>query len=284
MTLAGTLETTRIGTMKVKKLPRGSAQRPAKISLGYRARLEKSHHISIRLWLRTSQTESEVRNSMKLYAIAVPQANVTRKVTTRTRSNCQPFWTRAMTMRIAAHEDVRRSAPVDPPQGDQELLVDRPEQEEIEVAGAHQLGELVAVLQEQGLDQAVEGEEAADEEEVVGLGPVGDVTGAGEHRAVEGNQDPQPEDLDRDLDQEVAAEGQLAAERVAGQVPEHPKIPAEGRDEHGSPSVGAVALQPQAVEDAAEDHEDDRPGELEQQVQGTSSQPVILRRKTTAGK
>jgi hypothetical protein len=34
ITLAGTFETTRIGTMYVKKLPRGSAQRPAKISLG----------------------------------------------------------------------------------------------------------------------------------------------------------------------------------------------------------------------------------------------------------
>ena len=33
-TLAGTLETTRIGTMNVKKLPSGSPQGPAKISLG----------------------------------------------------------------------------------------------------------------------------------------------------------------------------------------------------------------------------------------------------------
>ena len=72
-------------------------------------------------------------------------------------------------------------------QGDQELLVDRLEEQEVEVAGAHQLGELVAVFQEQRLDQAVEGEEAAHEEEVVGLGPVGDVAGPGEDRPVEGD-------------------------------------------------------------------------------------------------
>ena len=51
------------------------------------------------------------------------------------------------------------------PAGDQELLVDRPqEQEKVEVAGADQLSEVVAVLEEEHLDQAVEGEEAADEE------------------------------------------------------------------------------------------------------------------------
>ena len=66
ITLAGTFDTTRIGTTRVKKNPSGSAQGPAKISLGYRTRLENSHHISIRLWFRTIQTESAVRTSMKL--------------------------------------------------------------------------------------------------------------------------------------------------------------------------------------------------------------------------
>ena len=83
---------------------------------------------------------------------------------------------------MPAHQDIRRRAPVDLPAGDQELLVDRLEQEEIEVAGADQLGELVAVVQEQRLDQAVDREEAAHEEEVLGLGPVGDVAGLGEDR------------------------------------------------------------------------------------------------------
>ena len=79
-----------------------------------------------------------------------------------------------MTITHAAHQDVRGRPPVDPAAGDQELLVDRLEQQEVEVAGADQLGELVAVLQEERLDQAVQGEEAADEEEVLRLGPARD--------------------------------------------------------------------------------------------------------------
>ena len=45
MTLAGTLETTRIGTMNVKKLPSGSAQRPGEDLLGIagQAREEPPH-------------------------------------------------------------------------------------------------------------------------------------------------------------------------------------------------------------------------------------------------
>ena len=41
------------------------------------------------------------------------------------------------------------------------------QQQEVQVACAHQLGKLVAVLEEEHLDQAVHREEAADEEEVV---------------------------------------------------------------------------------------------------------------------
>ena len=73
-----------------------------------------------------------------------------------------------------AHEHVRRRAPVDPPAGDQKLLVDRPKQQEVEVAGPDELGELVTVLEEEGLDQTVEREKAADEEEVLVLGPARD--------------------------------------------------------------------------------------------------------------
>ena len=67
------------------------------------------------------------------------------------------------------------------------------------------------------------------------LGPARDVLRPGEDRAVEGEQDPQPEHLDRDLDQEVAPEGQLAAERVTAQVAEQPEIPADGRDHRRQP-------------------------------------------------
>ena len=44
-----------------------------------------------------------------------------------------------------ADQDVGQRGPVDGAAGDQELLVDRLEQVEVEVAGAHQVGELVAV-------------------------------------------------------------------------------------------------------------------------------------------
>ena len=105
------------------------------------------------------------------------------------------------------------------------LLIDRLEQQAVEVAGAHQLGEFIAIVQEEHLDQAVHGEEAADEEEVLGLVPAGDRAGAGEDRAKKRDQDRQPEDLDRDLDQEVAPEGQLAGQGEPPQAAQQAKVP-----------------------------------------------------------
>ena len=56
------------------------------------------------------------------------------------------------------------------------------------------------------------------------LGPAGDVLGLAEDRPVEGEQDAQPEHLDRDLDQEVAPKRHLAAQRVPRQAPEQPEV------------------------------------------------------------
>ncbi|KAJ3057658.1 hypothetical protein HK102_010947, partial [Quaeritorhiza haematococci] len=164
------------------------------------------------------------------------------------------------------HDEVRRGPPVDPSAGDEELLVDRLEQQEVQVSGPHQFRELVAVLQEQGLDQPVQGEEAADEEEVIGLAPVGDVAGLREHGAVEGDQDAHPEQLDRHLDQEVAAEGHLAGQGEAGQPAHQPRVSGDARD-HGSTSVGAVAPQARAVERPRQDEERDRPEQFQAQVE-----------------
>src|SRR5438874_2477717 len=73
-----------------------------------------------------------------------------------------------------AHQDVRGRGPVDLAAAEQELLVDRLEQVEVEVAAAHQVGELAAVAQEQRLDQPAEGEVTADEEVILVTAPARD--------------------------------------------------------------------------------------------------------------
>ena len=159
----------------------------------------------------------------------MPQTNVTRKVSDPGQVELPVHLDQGDHHHHGPHQDVRGRAPIDPAAGDQELLVDRLEQEAVEVAGPHQLGELVAIVQEEHLDQAVHGEETADEEEILRLVPAGDRARAGEDRAIKRDQDRQPEDLDRDLDQEVAPEGQLAVQRVTAQAAQQPKVPPERR-------------------------------------------------------
>src|SRR5262249_52266010 len=91
-----------------------------------------------------------------------------------------------------------------------------------------QLGKFGAVLQEEGFDDALEGEVNADEEEVLRLRPAGDDLGLGEHRPVENEEDAEPDDLDGQLDEEVAAERQLAREPVAGQSEQQPEVTPAG--------------------------------------------------------
>src|SRR5262249_28495603 len=111
--------------------------------------------------------------------------------------------------------------PIDVLATDEELLVDRLEQAEIEIAGADQVGELVAVVEEQGLHDAAHGEVAADEEEVLVDGPVGDGGGLLKDGEVEEQEDAEPEQFDKDLDEEVAAKGHLAEQAELGKgVPE----------------------------------------------------------------
>src|SRR5262249_7700379 len=116
-----------------------------------------------------------------------------------------------------AHYQVRRRGPFDRPAGDEELFVNRANQEKVQVAGADELGEFGAVLQEERFDNAFEGEVDADEEEVLRLRPAGDDLRLREHRPVEDEEDAEPDNLDGQLDEEVAAEGQFAREAVAGQ-------------------------------------------------------------------
>src|SRR5438477_40240 len=77
----------------------------------------------------------------------------------------------------AAEEHIGDAGPVDAAAADQELLVDRLEQEEVEVAGADELGELIAVLEEERFHDAAHGVVAADEKEVLVFLPVGDRLG-----------------------------------------------------------------------------------------------------------
>src|SRR5439155_21690034 len=88
-----------------------------------------------------------------------------------------------------AHEDVRGRRPFDVPATNQELFVNRLEQIEIEIAAAHEIGELVAVFQKQGLDQPLEREVAADKKELLRLRPRGHDGGLGKDDPVEREQD-----------------------------------------------------------------------------------------------
>src|SRR5207302_5193494 len=92
-----------------------------------------------------------------------------------------------------AHEAVGRARPIDGPATDEELFVHRLEQEEIEVAGAHQVGKVVAVFQEQSFEQSPQGEIKSKEKQVLISVPVGDPVGFGENRFVKGDENPQPE-------------------------------------------------------------------------------------------
>src|SRR5206468_2921024 len=74
-----------------------------------------------------------------------------------------------------ADQDVRGGRPVDLAAGDEELLVDRLEQIKVEVAGADEVGEGVAVFEEERLDAAFEGVVAAEEDEELRLRPALDV-------------------------------------------------------------------------------------------------------------
>ena len=196
--------------------------------------------------------------------MAVPQTNVTRNVATRRQLELPVHLDKGDPHHDCSHQDVGGRAPVNAPARDQKLLVDRLEQEAVEVAGTHQLGELVAVVEEEHLDQAVHGEETADEEEVLGLGPAGDRAGAGEDHAKERDQDRQPEDLDRDLDQEVAAEGQLSSQGVRPQAAEQPAVSPERIWSRRSASKRAVPAQPEPVQSPRQHHEEHGPEQLAQ--------------------
>src|SRR5205823_1835075 len=121
-------------------------------------------------------------------------------------------------------EDVGGGRPVDLAKGDQELLVNRLEQVEVEVAGADQVGELVAVFEEERLDAAFEGVVAAEEDEELRLRPALDVVGLAENGVVEDEQQAEPDHLDGDLDEEVGAEGQLVEQPEAGEGPQQSQI------------------------------------------------------------
>ena len=145
------------------------------------------------------------------------------------------------------------------------MLVDGTEQEKIEVAGADEFGEFVAVFEEEKLNQAAEGVKTADEEEVFVLRPPRDVIRSREDRPVKRDQDPQPDHLDRDLHEEVAPKRQLPIEGVISQRKEQARITAEFL-EHVSASVCAIVLEPEAIKTASQDHEDHRPDEFEEKM------------------
>src|SRR5689334_12240819 len=100
-----------------------------------------------------------------------------------------------------AKENVRCRGPIDVTTGNQELLIERFEQINVEVAGAHQIGEFIAVLQEKGFEHAFHSEVAADEEEILVLGPAGDMLGFGKDGSIKDDQNEKPEQFDGNLGQ-----------------------------------------------------------------------------------
>src|SRR5262249_39914796 len=123
-----------------------------------------------------------------------------------------------------AEEEVRHRGPVDVSAADKELLVDRPQQDEVEVAGANELAELGTVIQEESLDQPLQSEVAAKEKEILRLLPAGDTLRLAEDGAVEHQQNAQPQQLDDDLDEKVGAESHFAGESIAAQGEEQSEV------------------------------------------------------------
>src|SRR5262249_7908309 len=128
-----------------------------------------------------------------------------------------------------AQQDVGRRGKIDPPTGEQKLLIDRLEQEEVQVAVADQVGKGIAVLQEQRLDQTFQGEVTADEKQVLRLGPLGNHGSLGKNRLVESEQDDQPEQFHGNLDEEIAAERQLPCQAEPGQGGEQAEVAAKAQ-------------------------------------------------------
>src|SRR5262245_45769003 len=75
--------TSRTGTTNVKKRPNGVAYFPLKISRGWHINIVNNHHNSIRLWLRTNQSDVEHSISKKLYASATADTDSSRNSTSR---------------------------------------------------------------------------------------------------------------------------------------------------------------------------------------------------------
>src|SRR5262249_27827294 len=107
--------------------------------------------------------------------------------------------------------------PINVAAADEELLVNRLEQNKVQVARAYQVGETIAVFQEERLDKSLKSEVTADEKQVLSLAPAGNHRRLHEHCAVKDHHQKQPKHLDRPPRQEVAAEGKLAGQAVTPQ-------------------------------------------------------------------
>src|SRR5207244_11498787 len=148
--------------------------------------------------------------------------------------------------------------------GNQKLLVNRLQQEEVKSARANELGERAAIRQKERLDQRQQGKIAADEKQILGALPGGDGGSLGEHGLVEGQDDAEPEQLDEHLDQEIAAESQLAGKAKAAEGEVETQITGQA-GHRSSPSKGAVTVQACAIEPARPDDTRQRPQKLSDQ-------------------
>src|SRR5262249_42701629 len=108
-----------------------------------------------------------------------------------------------------AHQKARYRPPINISKRNQKLLVNRLQKIKVEIARTNQVGELVAVDQEQRLDQARQSKIAAEKEQVFRFRPVGDHRRLGKDNAIEGQKDSQPNNFHGDLHEEVHSKGNL---------------------------------------------------------------------------
>src|SRR5262245_60490164 len=123
-------------------------------------------------------------------------------------------------MQSEAHQpntesDVGYGRPFNGTERDEELFVDRLQEDDIKITLSDQLGELSTVAQKKCFHQPFQRVVTAEEEQELRLGPSGNVRRLRKDRAVEENQQAEPEQLHHNFEKIITAEGHFAHEAEA---------------------------------------------------------------------
>src|ERR1035438_2700762 len=122
--------------------------------------------------------------------------------------------TRGIGQHRYSERGVYKGSEIDLPQRNEESRVDRQQQQEIQFASAHQLGEGGAVDEEECLVNLLNEMAPADQHHDLPLGPCADVVGMQVEDTDEAELQAKPKKLHKYPEQEVALEAHFARDRV----------------------------------------------------------------------